>query len=154
MHILELIEMNSSLHVSTKWTNSMPLGLWILIMNMLLIIVRFDIRQPARKIFLPKLVMVRKARSVVCFGLFVGLNSIIKCTMCEMNIPRNFRNSITKKWQVLERLVSILEHKQVPNRTGPGVRRSKRPLLARCIRRQCSMQTLKLCKKVKLGIKV
>ena len=32
--------------------------------------------------------------------------------------------------QVQERMVSTLEHMQVPNGTGPGVRRSKRPLLA------------------------
>ena len=44
--------------------------------------------------------------------------------------------------QVQERLVSTLEHKQVQSGTGPGVGRSKRPLLAcrnRCI---CSMETL------------
>ena len=39
-------------------------------------------------------------------------------------------------------VVSTKEHMQIPNGTGPGVRRSKRPLLAchtRCI---CSMETL------------
>ena len=32
--------------------------------------------------------------------------------------------------QVQERMVSTLEQMQVPNGTGPGVRRSNRPLLA------------------------
>ena len=34
-----------------------------------------------------------------------------------------------------------VEHMQVPNGTGPGVRRSKRPLSACYTRRKCSMET-------------
>ena len=34
-----------------------------------------------------------------------------------------------------------VEHMQVPYGTGPGVRRSKRPLSACYIRRKCSMET-------------
>ena len=33
------------------------------------------------------------------------------------------------------------EHMQVPNGTGPGVQRSKRPLLACQTRRKCSLET-------------
>ena len=42
---------------------------------------------------------------------------------------------------VQERLVAILEHMQVQSETGPGVRRSKRPLLACRARCKCSMKT-------------
>ena len=45
-------------------------------------------------------------------------------------------------------MVSILEQMQVPNWTGPGVRRSKRPLLAR--RTRCNV----LWKPPKFGNKV
>ena len=46
-----------------------------------------------------------------------------------------------EKWQVQERLVSKSEQTQVPSRTGPGVRRSKRPLLASRNGCKCSMDT-------------
>ena len=51
-------------------------------------------------------------------------------------------------------MVSTLEQMQVPNGTGPGVRRSKRPLLA--IRTRCNVlwKPLKFGNKVKIGIKV
>ena len=45
-------------------------------------------------------------------------------------------------------MVSTLEQMQVPNVTGPGVRRSKRPLLAS--RTRCNV----LCKPPKFGNKV
>ena len=38
-------------------------------------------------------------------------------------------------------MVSTLEQMQVPNGIGPGVRRSKRPLLASRTRCKCSMET-------------
>ena len=50
-------------------------------------------------------------------------------------------------------MVSTLEQMQVPNGTGPGARRSKRPLLASRVL-QCSMETSKFGNKVKIGIKV
>ena len=40
-------------------------------------------------------------------------------------------------------MVSTLEQMQVPNGTGPGVRRSKCPLLASCTRCKCSMEIKK-----------
>ena len=46
--------------------------------------------------------------------------------------------------QVQERLVSILEHLQVPKLTGPGVRRSKRPLLTCRTRCKRSMETSRI----------
>ena len=46
-------------------------------------------------------------------------------------MPRDVRNSKGPlTWQVQERMVSTSEQMQVPNGTGPGVRGSKRPLLA------------------------
>ena len=51
------------------------------------------------------------------------------------------------QWQVQERMVSTLEQMQVPNGTGPCVRRSKRPLLAS--RTRCSV----LWKPSKFGYK-
>ena len=57
-------------------------------------------------------------------------------------------------------MVSTLEQMQVPNGTGPGVRRSKRPLLAS--RTRCNVlwkppkfgNKVKICNKVKFGNKV
>ena len=53
-------------------------------------------------------------------------------------------------------MISTLEQMQVPNGTGPGVRRSKRPLLAR--RTCCNVLPVwkpqKFGNKVKIGIKV
>ena len=51
-------------------------------------------------------------------------------------------------------MVSTLEQKQVPNGTGPGVRRSKRPLLASRTRFNVLWKPPKLGNKVKLGKKV
>ena len=47
-----------------------------------------------------------------------------------------------------------LEQMQVPNGTGPGVRRSKRPLLASCTRCNILWKPPKFGNKVKIGIKV
>ena len=51
-------------------------------------------------------------------------------------------------------MVSIKEHLQIPYGTGPGVRRSKRSLLACHTRCKCSMETTRNSVKVKVGIKV
>ena len=51
-------------------------------------------------------------------------------------------------------MVSTLEQMQVPNRTGPGVRRSKRPLLASRTRCNVLWKPPKFGNKVKIGIKV
>ena len=49
----------------------------------------------------------------------------------KIEVPRDVRNTKGPyTLQVQERMVSTLEQMQVPNGTGPGVRRSKRPLLA------------------------
>ena len=50
-------------------------------------------------------------------------------------------------------MVSTLEQMQVPNGTGPGVRRSKRPLLASCIRCNVLWKRPTFGNKVKIGIK-
>ena len=47
-----------------------------------------------------------------------------------MEVPRNVRNSKYGNMKSSGEMVSILEQMQVPKGTGPGVRRSKRPLLA------------------------
>ena len=52
------------------------------------------------------------------------------------------------------RMVSTLEQMQVPNGTGPGVRRSKRPLLASRTRCNVLWKPPKFGNKVKIGIKV
>ena len=54
--------------------------------------------------------------------------------MFEVNSPE--KNTSSGKG-----LVSKAEHMQVPNGTGPGVRRSKRPLSACYIHRKCSRET-------------
>ena len=51
-------------------------------------------------------------------------------------------------------MVSTLEQMQVPNGTGPGVRRSKRPLLASRTRCNVLWKLPKFGNKVKIGIKV
>ena len=51
-------------------------------------------------------------------------------------------------------MVSTLEQMQVPNGTGPGVRMSKRSLLASCIRCNVLWKPPKFGNKVKIGIKV
>ena len=51
-------------------------------------------------------------------------------------------------------MVSTLEQMQVPNGTRPGVRRSKRPLLARRTRCNVLWKPPKFGNKVKIGIKV
>ena len=48
-------------------------------------------------------------------------------------------------------MVSTLEQMQVPNRTGPGVRRSKRPLLASRTRCNVLLINLKIKKKLFLS---
>ena len=50
-------------------------------------------------------------------------------------------------------MVSTLEQMQVPNGTGPGVRRSKRPLLASRTRCNVQWKPPKFGNKVKIGIK-
>ena len=52
------------------------------------------------------------------------------------------------------KIVSTLEQMQVPNGTGPGVRRSKRPLLASRTRCNVLWKPPKFGNKVKIGIKV
>ena len=51
-------------------------------------------------------------------------------------------------------MVSTLEQMQVPNGTGPGVRRSKRPLLASRTRCNGLWKPLEFGNKVKIGHKV
>ena len=51
-------------------------------------------------------------------------------------------------------MVSILEQMQVPNGTGRGVRRSKRPLLASRTRCNVLWKPPKFGNKVKIGYKV
>ena len=51
-------------------------------------------------------------------------------------------------------MVSTLEQMQVPNGTGPGVRRSKRPLLASRTRCNVLWKPPKLGNKVNIGNKV
>ena len=51
-------------------------------------------------------------------------------------------------------MVSTLEQMQVPNGTGPGVRRSKRPLLASRIRCNVLWKPPKFGNKVNIGIEV
>ena len=51
-------------------------------------------------------------------------------------------------------MVSTLEQMQVPNGTGPGVRRSKRPLLASRTRRNVLWKPQTFDNKVKIGYKV
>ena len=51
-------------------------------------------------------------------------------------------------------MVSTLEQMQVPNGTGPGVRRSKRPLLASRTRCNVLWKPPRFGSKVKIGIKV
>ena len=53
-----------------------------------------------------------------------------------------------------EKMVSTLGQMQVPNGTGPGVRRSKRPLLASRTRCNVLWKPPKFCNKVKIGIQV
>ena len=50
-------------------------------------------------------------------------------------------------------MVSTLEQMQVPNETGPGVRRSKRPLLASCTRCNVLWIPPKFGNKVQFGNK-
>ena len=52
------------------------------------------------------------------------------------------------------KMVSTLEQMQVPNWTGPGVRRSKRPLLASRTRCNVLWKPPKFGNKVKIGNKV
>ena len=52
------------------------------------------------------------------------------------------------------KMVSTLEQMQIPNWTGPGVRRSKRPLLASCTRCNVLWKPQKFCNKVKIDNKV
>ena len=73
----------------------------------------------------------------------------------KIEVPRDVRNSKGPyTWQVQERMVSTLEQMQVPNGTGPGVRRSKRPLLASRTRCNVLWKPPKFGNKVKIGIKV
>ena len=51
-------------------------------------------------------------------------------------------------------MVSTLEQMQVPNGTGPGVQRSKRPLLASRTRCNVLWKPPKFCNNVKIGNKV
>ena len=51
-------------------------------------------------------------------------------------------------------MVSTLEQMQVPNWTGPGIRRSRRPLLASHTRCNVLWKPLKFGNKVKIGNKV
>ena len=51
-------------------------------------------------------------------------------------------------------VVSTNEHLQIPNGTGPGVRRSKRPLSACHTRRKCSMETTQNSVKGRVRYKV
>ena len=57
-------------------------------------------------------------------------------------VPRDVRNSkVWKHDKFLERLVSILEHMHAQNGTGPGIRKSKRPLIASHTRYKGSVET-------------
>ena len=73
----------------------------------------------------------------------------------KIEVPRDVRNSKgPQTWQVQERMVSTLEQMQVPNGTGPGVRRSKRPLLASRTRCNVLWKPPTFGNKVKIGNKV
>ena len=73
----------------------------------------------------------------------------------KIEVPRDVRNSKDPyTWQVQKRMVSTLEQMQVPNWTGPGVRRSKRLLLASRTRCNALWKPPKFGNKVKIGIKV
>ena len=79
----------------------------------------------------------KNTRDNVCFHARNGIKQKRSTEGCS-----KFKSPET--WQVYERFVSTLEHKSCKSRngTGPGVRRSKRSLLAcrtRCI---CTMETL------------
>ena len=52
------------------------------------------------------------------------------------------------------KIVSTLEQMQVPNGTGPGARRRKRPLLASCTRCHVLWKPPKFGNKAKIGNKV
>ena len=72
----------------------------------------------------------------------------------KTEVPRDVRNSKGPQTrQAQERIVSTLEQMQVPNGTGPGVRRSKRPLLASRTRCNVLWKPKKFGNKVKIGIK-
>ena len=67
---------------------------------------------------------------------FLGLKQNRKSTEgCSNSIVRK-NNKFGKCYWFLQ-----VEHMQVPNGTGPGARRSKRPLSACHTRRKCSMET-------------
>ena len=51
-------------------------------------------------------------------------------------------------------MVSTLEQMQIPNGTGPGFRRSKRPLLASCTRVNVQWKPPQFGDKVKIGNKI
>ena len=77
------------------------------------------------------------------------------CIVSKIEVPRDVQNSKGPyTWQVQERMVSTLEQMQVPNGTGPGVRRSKRPLPASRTRRNAPWKPPKFGNKVKIGNKV
>ena len=72
-----------------------------------------------------------------CFSTHIGhfkpIHDILHSTknhILHLNIIKQNRRTEGCSKQVRERMVSTLEQMQVPNGTGPGVRRSKRPLLA------------------------
>ena len=73
----------------------------------------------------------------------------------KIEVPRDVRNSKVRIHDKLrKKMVSTLEQKQVPHGTGPGVRRSKRPLLASRILCNFLWKPPKFGNKVKIGNKV
>ena len=81
--------------------------------------------------------------------------SIYRLSLSKIEVPRDVRNSKgPQTWQAQERTVPTLEQTQVPNGTGPGVRRSKRPLPASRTRCNAPWKPPKFGKKVKIGNKV
>ena len=81
------------------------------------------------------LILLIKANLKWCIHLSRRQNrSTEGCSKLKRSVHMTRQNRESTKgysrWKVQERMVSTLEQMQVPNGTGPGVRRSKRPLLA------------------------
>ena len=82
-------------------------------------------------------------------------HSLAYSILSKIEVPRDARNPKGPQTrQAQERMVSTLEQMQVPNGTGPGVRRSKRPPLASRTRCNVLWKPPKFGNKVNIGIKV
>ena len=101
--------------------------------------------------------------------MFPGFSSLLNILLMTIHLRRKIRQfqinvemqnrstegcSKLKRSEVQERMVSTLEQMQVPNGTGPGVRRSKRPLLASRTRCNFLWKPPTYGYKVKIGNKI